>query len=162
MLARPCSDALVPRKGPRIAGLFVRPDGIDSDFTVDCLQDLGDGPDADHQRCAALLQRIPELPEAIQYEAPLSARYIGLSPVVRFDDIEGHHDPLVRRLYQRSVIVDAQIALEPDNLSHGTFELRAGCRRHSGLSGKLDAGDTSKPGQNVNIMSILFLDIYGP
>ena len=83
----------------------------------------------------------------------LGAGGIGLPPVLRLDEVQGHDGPSTRGPLQGRVIGDTRISLEPDNLSHAVSGAVA-----PGLSERSPAGETSKSRLNVNIMSMLFID----
>jgi hypothetical protein len=62
------------------------------------------------------------------HELLLPAGSVGLPPQFGLDDVDGQHGASRRRFGQRAVVVDAQVALEPDQVQAAPIAHRAARR----------------------------------
>ena len=65
-------------------------------------------------------QRVAQIGQALGHELPLPGRGVGQPPKLRFDDVDRQDRPNPGRKGQRRVVLEAQVALEPDENIHGT------------------------------------------
>ena len=66
-------------------------------------------------------ERGPQIGQRLGGEGPLAGGCVGQLPIVRFHDVKRQHRPQFGRAGEGGVVVDAQIAFEPDENIHGTF-----------------------------------------
>ena len=100
----------------RGASLGVRPEGGERHGFGQGGED-GDGfTSADDQRLTKVGEAGAEFAQALADEGPVARGSIGTAQEARLDDIERQDWPAPRRTDERLVVVDAQVALVPDDL----------------------------------------------
>ena len=136
-LAAPRGDAPVALEGPAVAGLLVRPEREASMPPLDRFEHREDIATVQHQRAAEAAQRRIKVDERVADEAPMAERCVVLPPKIGFDDIQRQHGTAFGGGAERRVVVQPQVALEPDDLrGHGVVSSRA--RRSATTSSACD------------------------
>ena len=120
-IPRPSRHTPVAPVGPKIAGLLMADNAGDPVAQAKPRQNLNRVAGAQRQRQAKGGTVRAQHLKAFGDKAPVPGCGIAFSPKLRLHDIGGQHGAKSRRIGQRRVIVQAQIAFEPDENIHGTF-----------------------------------------
>ena len=82
-------------------------------------QHLYGGPCAHLQATTQGAQFFVQFDQRFAHKFKVLQSRIGLRPQIRLNDVEAQHRPLVGGVHQRRVVVQAQVAFEPDHpVSH--------------------------------------------
>ena len=94
----------------------MRPEREAAEGVHEFCERLEDVTAAQHEPAADAAQSVIEIGERIAEETPVAERGVVLTPKIRLDDIKRHHRPVFRRIAERRVVVQTQIAFEPHHL----------------------------------------------
>ena len=115
-------DALIARQGEGIADLGVADDAGDVVLAAEPLQHRLRITDPHQQGRAQISQSPTQIFKTFCGESPLSGRCVGQCPIVRLDNIKRQNRTQTRCIGQRGMVTDAQIAFEPNENIHGTYQ----------------------------------------
>ena len=114
--AQQIADGDVPRIGPAVAGFFVGPDGLNGQTIQQIAQDRDGLADSDHQWSTQRRKICPQRTETLGDEGPVATGGIRLGPVSGLGDVERQDRAAPCGFDEYSVVVDPEVALEPDQL----------------------------------------------
>ena len=115
----------VAPKSPVVAGFLVGMDGFETPALMQALQHFDHLATFQQQSLTQALESLIQISQAFGDEVLLAPAGIRQAPVSRLDHVQRQHRPAPGCLGQWPMIIDAQIALEPDQLqAHAVALLR--------------------------------------
>lgn len=113
---RPCTHAAITCKGERVAGFLVGPHRGSSDFLSDLLDHRWTFADTHQQLATTPPQPIAQLQETLNRKREMLRIVVSRSYNRGFEHEQGYDGSAPSGCGKRRMVVQAEIALEPDEL----------------------------------------------
>ena len=133
LLAAPCRHLAITAVSAIASRLLVGPKRSERRLALQRVEHIGDTAAPEHQRAAQFAERAPQGNQRFPEKDEMRGGELRAAVQLRLVNVEAQHRSAPRRLGQRTVIVDAQIALEPHQLPRIVHRTGGRVRRHRSL-----------------------------